>query len=66
MTSDQLSLPGLTAAWPSPPTRGDPAWSGLALISGHWYSGAAGVPEVVVNTLFLTDTGHLGRLGRTR
>ena len=35
---------------------GDPAWSNLVLISGTWYSQSAGVPEIDVNTLFLTDT----------
>jgi len=35
---------------------GDPAWSNLALISGTWYSQSPGVPEIDVNTLFLTDT----------
>jgi putative ABC transport system permease protein len=57
VTSDQLSLPGLTDTVALNAYRGNPAWSGLALISGHWYSGAAGVPEVVANTLFLTETG---------
>jgi putative ABC transport system permease protein len=57
VTSDQLSLPGLTDTVAVTAYRGNPAWSGLALISGRWYSGAAGVPEVVANTLFLTETG---------
>jgi putative ABC transport system permease protein len=57
VTSDQLSLPGLTDTVAVSAYRGNPAWSGLALISGHWYSGAAGAPEVVANTLFLTETG---------
>ena len=35
---------------------GDPSWSGLGLISGAWYSQSPGVPEIDVNTLFLTDT----------
>jgi putative ABC transport system permease protein len=35
---------------------GDPAWSNLRLISGTWYSQSPGVPEIDVNTLFLTDT----------
>ena len=35
---------------------GQPAWSNLALISGTWYSESSGVPEIDVNTLFLTDT----------
>lgn len=33
---------------------GDPAWAGLAPVSGHLYSGPY---QVDVNTLFLTDTG---------
>jgi putative ABC transport system permease protein len=57
VTSDQLTLPGLSDTVAISAYRGNPAWSGLALISGHWYSGAAGVPEVVANTLFLTETG---------
>ena len=36
---------------------GDPSGSGYALISGRWYSSSSTAPEVVVNTLFLTDTG---------
>jgi hypothetical protein len=36
---------------------GDPAWTGIALISGRWYSAAPGAREVDVNTLFLADTG---------
>ncbi len=33
---------------------GDASWTGYALISGHWYTGA---DQVDVNTGFLTDTG---------
>ena len=33
---------------------GDASWTGYALISGHWYSGAG---QADVNTAFLTDTG---------
>jgi putative ABC transport system permease protein len=36
---------------------GDPAWSNLVLISGTWYAQSPAVPEIDVNTLFLTDTG---------
>lgn len=36
---------------------GDPSWSGLALISGRWFSHTSEAAEAVVNTLFLTDTG---------
>jgi putative ABC transport system permease protein len=35
---------------------GDPSWTGLALISGSWYSQSPGVRQADVNTLFLTDT----------
>jgi putative ABC transport system permease protein len=51
---DQLSPPGLTSGLAVTAYGGYPAWTGLTLISGHWYSGAAGAD---VNTLFLTDTG---------
>jgi putative ABC transport system permease protein len=57
VTSDQLSLPGLSDRVTITAYRGNPAWSGLALISGRWYSGTAAVPEVLANTLFLTETG---------
>jgi putative ABC transport system permease protein len=57
---DNLSLPGLggnnggvrVTAYGD----GDPSWSGLALISGGWYSQSASTPGIDVNTLFLTDT----------
>ena len=42
---DRLSLVGFD---------GDASWTGYALISGHWYSGAN---QADVNTAFLTDTG---------
>ncbi len=51
---DQLNPPGLTSGLNVTAYGGNPTWSGLALISGRWYSGAA---EADVNTLFLTDTG---------
>ncbi|MGH3300220.1 MAG: FtsX-like permease family protein [Streptosporangiaceae bacterium] len=51
---DQLSPAGLTGGLNVTAYGGNPAWTGLALISGRWYSGAA---EADVNTLFLTDTG---------
>jgi putative ABC transport system permease protein len=35
---------------------GNPVWSNLVLISGAWYSQSSSVPEIDVNTLFLTDT----------
>jgi len=43
--SDRLSLVGF---------GGDASWTGYAMITGHWYSGAG---EVDVNTAFLTQTG---------
>jgi putative ABC transport system permease protein len=36
---------------------GDASWTGYALISGHWYSGAGSGAQADVNTAFLTDTG---------
>jgi putative ABC transport system permease protein len=51
---DQLNPPGLASGLNVTAYGGNPAWSGLALISGRWYSGA---DEADVNTLFLTDTG---------
>ncbi len=49
-----LSLPGLSGGLAVTAYGGKPAWNGLALISGRWYSAAN---EADVNTLFLTDTG---------
>src|ERR1700761_2040608 len=59
-TNDNLEFPGLgttdggvqIAAYGD----GNPAWSNLVLISGTWYSQSSSVPEIDVNTLFLTDT----------
>jgi putative ABC transport system permease protein len=55
-----LSLPGLGDANGGAQVTaygdGDPSWSGLALISGGWYSQSASVREIDVNTLFLNDT----------
>jgi putative ABC transport system permease protein len=57
---DNLSLPGLGNANGGARITayggGDPSWSNLALISGAWYSQSSSVPEIDVNTLFLTDT----------
>jgi putative ABC transport system permease protein len=57
---DNLSLPGLDSANGGAQITayggGDPAWSGLALISGGWYAQSPGVSQIDVNTLFLTDT----------
>jgi putative ABC transport system permease protein len=58
--TDRLSLPGLSSGGGGAQINayggGDPSWTGLALISGTWYSQSPGVREVDVNTLFLTDT----------
>jgi putative ABC transport system permease protein len=58
--ADNLSLPGLDSsdggAQITAYGGGDPAWSGLVLISGGWYAQSPGVREIDVNTLFLTDT----------
>jgi putative ABC transport system permease protein len=58
--TDHLSLPGLSGghggAQLSAYGGGDPSWTGLALISGTWYSQSPGVREIDVNTLFLNDT----------
>ncbi len=51
---DQISPAGLARGLAVTGYGGNPAWSGLALISGRWYSGT---DQVDVNTLFLTDTG---------
>jgi putative ABC transport system permease protein len=56
-TDDDVSLPGLGDHVSITAYGGDPSWSGLALISGRWYSHSSDAAEVVVNTLFLTDTG---------
>jgi len=56
---DNLSLPGLGDADGGAQVTaygGDASWSGLALISGGWYSQSASTPEIDVNTLFLNDT----------
>jgi putative ABC transport system permease protein len=56
---DNLSLPGLNGSNGGAQVTaygGDPAWSGLVLISGGWYAQSPGVREIDVNTLFLTDT----------
>jgi putative ABC transport system permease protein len=58
--NDNLSLPGLSSgdggAQITAYGGGDPSWTGLALISGTWYSQSPGAREIDVNTLFLTDT----------
>jgi putative ABC transport system permease protein len=60
-TADSLTLPGLSSgdggARIIARGGGDPSWTGLALISGAWYSQSPGAAQIDVNTLFLTDTG---------
>ena len=57
VAQDGLSLPGLGDHVSLTAYGGNPGWSGLALISGRWYSHSPHAAEVDVNTLFLTDTG---------
>jgi putative ABC transport system permease protein len=58
--TDHLSLPGLSSGDSGAQINayggGDPSWTGLALISGRWYSQSPGIREIDVNTLFLTET----------
>jgi putative ABC transport system permease protein len=54
MTRTQLSLPGLAQRLDVTAYGSALGQSGLALVSGRWYSSPG---EVDVNTLFLTDTG---------
>jgi putative ABC transport system permease protein len=54
MAQAQLSLPGLAQRLDITAYGSALGLSGLALISGRWYSGPA---EADVSTLFLTDTG---------
>jgi putative ABC transport system permease protein len=58
VTGDSLSLPGLGDAngGAQVTAYSNPSWSGLALISGSWYSQSASTSEIDVNTLFLNDT----------
>jgi len=58
VTGDSLPLPGLGDAngGAQVTAYSNPSWSGLALISGSWYSQSASTPEIDVNTLFLNDT----------
>ena len=53
ITEDHLSLPEVPAGVEVTAYGGDPAWAGLAPVSGDLYSGP---DQVDVNTLFLTDT----------
>jgi putative ABC transport system permease protein len=59
MTQTQLGVPGVTQGLNVTAYGSALGRSGLALISGRWYSGSSysGTAEADVNTLFLTDTG---------
>jgi putative ABC transport system permease protein len=50
----QISVPGLSRPLSIIAFGGDASWTGYALVSGSWYSGA---DSVDVNTYFLTATG---------
>jgi len=56
VSEEELDLPGLSHPVSLTAYGGNPSWSGLALISGRWFSSASSAAEVVVNTLFLSDT----------
>ncbi|HZC54029.1 MAG TPA: FtsX-like permease family protein [Mycobacterium sp.] len=57
VTEDDLALSGLSDHVSVTAYGSDPSWSGLALISGRWYSHTTDAAEVVVNTPFFTATG---------
>lgn len=50
-----VGVSGLTDPVPAAAFRGDAAWTGYDIISGCWYRAPG---EVVVNTVFLTQTGN--------
>jgi putative ABC transport system permease protein len=53
-SDDDLAVLGLPDRAHLTGFDGDASWTGYALISGHWYSGAH---QADVNTAFLADTG---------
>ncbi len=53
-TDQQVSVAGLTQQIPVSAFRGEAAWTGYDMISGHWYTGPG---QVDVPTGFLTATG---------
>jgi putative ABC transport system permease protein len=53
-SDDQIKVLGLSDHVSVIGFGGDAGWTGYALITGHWYSGA---DQADVNTAFLTDTG---------
>jgi putative ABC transport system permease protein len=53
-TEQQVSLAGLSQQVDVTAFQGNAAWTGYAMISGHWYTGPG---QAVVGTGFLTDTG---------
>ncbi|HEV3290047.1 MAG TPA: FtsX-like permease family protein [Streptosporangiaceae bacterium] len=53
-TDQQVSVAGLSQQADVTAFDGDAAWTGYAMISGHWYTGPG---QAVVGAGFLTDTG---------
>jgi putative ABC transport system permease protein len=53
-TEQQVSVAGLPEQIDLTTFRGNAAWTGYAMISGHWYTGPG---QAVVGTGFLNDTG---------
>jgi putative ABC transport system permease protein len=51
---DSVDVAGLSQQVPVTAFRGPAAWTGYALVSGHWYTGPN---QVLVPTGFLTQTG---------
>jgi putative ABC transport system permease protein len=51
---DQVTVPGIGGHVYAQAFSSDAAWTGYALISGHWYDGPG---QIVVNTAFLTQSG---------
>jgi putative ABC transport system permease protein len=51
---DQVTVPGIGGHVYAQAFSGDAAWTGYALISGHWYDGPG---QIVVNSAFLTQSG---------
>jgi putative ABC transport system permease protein len=53
-TTVPVTVPGITQQIPATAFRGNAAWTGYAMISGHWYNAPG---QVDVPTNFLTVTG---------
>jgi putative ABC transport system permease protein len=50
----RISVPGIARPVALTAFGGDAAWTGYAMVSGHWFRGSG---QAVVNTFFLTATG---------